>query len=291
MFKKIVSALVALIVAVSVFTVVPKSTVNADADPVVTFVTSLYSDCLGRQPDPTGLNDWVNRLRTGQITGKQAAYGFFFSQEFIAKQNQLSDGDLVDTFYRVFLNRAADQGGKDYWIGKISATQYDITTLFTGFADSTEFAQKCASYGIQAGPHITVPNVPRGSGSTVSAAQFNSNVRPFWYSYYDDGTGYPMDSAIYFTWESTFEYTCEVLNPTLLGNYAVHYDVYYSTNNSFNGSRLVYSADITPKQYSDGKFYEFKYRDPDGSLDVGTYFIVGSRDGVQYFNVAVPVDP
>ena len=33
------------------------------------FVNSLYSDCLGRSADPTGFNDWCNKLATGQITG------------------------------------------------------------------------------------------------------------------------------------------------------------------------------------------------------------------------------
>ena len=55
------------------------------------FVNSLYADCLGRNADPTGFNDWCNKLATGQITGKQAAYGFFFSPEFIAKANAWTD--------------------------------------------------------------------------------------------------------------------------------------------------------------------------------------------------------
>lgn len=282
MFKKIIASLVALIIAVSVFVVTPnKNEVRADSDPVVIFVTSLYADCLGRQPDSTGLNDWVNRLKTHQISGKQCAYGFFFSNEFISRQNQLSDGDLVDTFYRVFLNRGADQGGKDYWISRISATSYDITTLFTGFADSTEFAQKCAAYGIDAGAHINVPNIARGS-SAIPLSRWNCSVNPYWYSYYTDGSGYSMDSAYYYTWEQTFEYTCQVLDEGLLANYAVHYDVYY-------GSRLIYSNNVTPVHYSNGYFYEFKYSDPDGSLDAGTYRIVGSRDGITYFDVYVPV--
>jgi len=293
MFKKILASFIALIIAVSLVTVVPsENAVRADADPVVTFVTSLYADCLGRNPDPAGLNDWVNRLRTHQISGKQAAYGFFFSNEFIARQNQLSDGDLVDTFYRVFLNRTADQGGKDYWIGKISTTSYDITTLFTGFADSAEFAQKCANYGIDAGAHVNVPNVVRG-GNAISVAQWNANTSSFYYAYdVYDGSGYSQgDSNVYYTWERTFEYTVKVLNGSLLNNYTVHYDVYYSSTGSMNNARLVYSNNILPKAYNDGSFYEFQYTDPDGSLDAGYYFIVGSRDGVTYFNQSVEVLP
>ena len=144
------------------------------------FVNSLYSDCLGRSADPTGFNDWCNKLATGQITGKQAAYGFFFSPEFIAKANAWSDDQLIEAYYRVFLNRGSDPNGLSYWRGKIAGTTNDVSILFTGFADSTEFAQKCASYGITVGSHVDVPTTTRGtsSGGTSSggsglAAQTN----------------------------------------------------------------------------------------------------------------------
>ena len=65
------------------------------------FVNSLYADCLGRNADPTGFNDWCNKLATGQITGKQAAYGFFFSPEFIAKANAWSDDQLIEAYYLI----------------------------------------------------------------------------------------------------------------------------------------------------------------------------------------------
>ncbi len=136
------------------------------------FVNSLYSDCLGRSADPTGFNDWCNKLATGQITGKQAAYGFFFSPEFQAKANAWSDTELINAYYKVFLNRGSDPSGASYWAQQIAGTTNDISILFTGFADSTEFASKCASYGITVGPHVNVPTTVRGtsSGSTATPA-------------------------------------------------------------------------------------------------------------------------
>ena len=157
------------LIALCVFQLNPAASVRAaDTNAIRTFVTSLYTDCLGRNPDQSGLNDWVNRLATHQISGKECAYGFFFSDEFAAKANNMSDSAFVDCFYRVFLNRSADSYGRSYWMNAIQSTWYDTTTLFTGFADSTEFAQKCASYGIDAGAHIDVPNVTRGQTSTPS---------------------------------------------------------------------------------------------------------------------------
>ena len=129
------------------------------------FVNSLYSDCLGRSADPTGFNDWCNKLATGQITGKQAAYGFFFSPEFQAKANVWSDTELINAYYKVFLNRGSDPSGASYWAQQIAGTTNDISILFTGFADSVEFANKCASYGITVGPHVNVPTTVRGASS------------------------------------------------------------------------------------------------------------------------------
>ena len=139
----------------------------ADTTGIQTFVTSLYSDCLGRNPDPVGLNDWCTKLANGTISGKECAYGFFFSPEFRAKAEAMPAGGLVDTYYRVFLNRSADADGKAYWMQRIAPTSVadDIIILFNGFADSAEFAQKCASYGITVGT-VNLPAVSTGGGAT-----------------------------------------------------------------------------------------------------------------------------
>ncbi len=173
--KTIIKRLIATILASAVVCVsgmgILAQSVFAYNSGLETFVNSLYADCLGRQADPTGFNDWCNKLATGQITGKQAAYGFFFSPEFINRS--YSPESLIDTFYKVFLNRSADSEGKAYWLSKIN-TNMDFTVadaiLFEGFADSTEFANKCASYGITVGPHVNVPTTVRGtsSGSTTA---------------------------------------------------------------------------------------------------------------------------
>ena len=138
------------------------------------FVNSLYSDCLGRTADPAGFNDWCTKLANGTISGKECAYGFFFSPEFRAKAETMPAGGLVDTYYRVFLNRSADSAGKSYWMQRIAPTSVsdDIIILFNGFADSTEFAQKCASYGITVGS-VNVPAL-----STAGAASGGASSAP-----------------------------------------------------------------------------------------------------------------
>lgn len=47
------------------------------------FVTLLYANVLGRSPDPTGLQAWLDRLDGGGFTRQQVVEGFAQSQEFI----------------------------------------------------------------------------------------------------------------------------------------------------------------------------------------------------------------
>ncbi len=122
--------------------------VRADADGITTFVTSLYSDCLGRSPDGDGLNYWDSRLRSHAISGKDCARGFFYSTEFASKASSMTDAQLIETYYRVFLNRSSDDQGRSYWASLIAGRSDGITVLFDGFSDSVEFGLKCASYGI-----------------------------------------------------------------------------------------------------------------------------------------------
>ena len=169
--KKCFASIVAAVIICSAYLGSIKNTVYADYNQgIVTFVTSLYSDCLGRTPDSAGLDDWCAKLASGQISGKQAAYGFFFSPEFQTNANSMTDDELIDAYYKVFLNRAADPSGKTYWAGQIAGTTNDISILFTGFADSAEFADKCANYGITAGSHIDVPTTTRGTVTSSASA-------------------------------------------------------------------------------------------------------------------------
>ena len=249
---------------------------NARADGynqgIVTFVTSLYSDCLGRSPDPVGLNDWCSKLASGQISGKQCAYGFFFSPEFQAKANAWDDTTFINAYYKVFLNRASDPTGFSYWAGQIAGTTNDISILFTGFADSVEFAQKCASYGINAGNHINVPTTVRGTATNSLTPGWAANTSGFWYSYYADGTGYQSEN-FYITSETIMEYTRQVNNSNY-NTYPVSYEVYYSPNSNLLGAAFMYSNTITPTYYSNGYFYEFQYRRSTGLLS-GYYRFIG----------------
>ncbi|MBR1797301.1 MAG: DUF4214 domain-containing protein [Clostridiales bacterium] len=117
----------------------------SDTTPVRDFATRLYSVALNRAPDATGLDYWTNRLSNRSITGTQAAYGFFFSNEFI--NSNLSNEEYVTRLYRTFLGRDPESQGYAYWMNRLAngASRRDV---FYGFSGSSEFAGICAYAGI-----------------------------------------------------------------------------------------------------------------------------------------------
>ncbi len=113
---------------------------------VTKFIVRCYRLCLGRDADKDGLNSWCTQILTGKNTAKEAAHGFVFSDEFIKKN--LSDKEYVKTMYRVFMDREADPAGLDAWV-KVLKSGKSREHVFNGFADSGEFKEICAEYGIR----------------------------------------------------------------------------------------------------------------------------------------------
>lgn len=146
--KRIVTLLTAVAIGVGAFAGLPTTTKAADNAGIRSFVTRMYEVCLDREPDTDGLNDWSNRLATGQAQGADIAFGFIFSEEF--KNLNLCNEHYVDSMYSAFFGREADAAGKADWVGQLNsgATRGHV---MTGFVNSQEFANLCASYGINQG--------------------------------------------------------------------------------------------------------------------------------------------
>ena len=116
-----------------------------DATLVRNFATRLYSVALTRTPDPQGLDYWTARLANREVTGTQAAYGFFFSSEF--QNAHLSNEQYIQRLYQTFLGRDPEPAGYNYWLTRM-ADGASRTEVFYGFSGSAEFAGICAYAGI-----------------------------------------------------------------------------------------------------------------------------------------------
>ena len=112
------------------------------------FVNRLYTILLGRSAEPAGLADWTNRLTSGTASSAEIVYGIAASDEF--KRRNLSNEDIVEKLYEAMLGRASDPDGKQYWLDRLSVGM-SVNAIINGFSGSTEFADICADYSIQAG--------------------------------------------------------------------------------------------------------------------------------------------
>ncbi len=153
-------------------------TLYAHWNSAVSFVTRLYTICLGRQPDEAGLQSWVARLSGGALTGAQTAAGFFASAEYRSR-NQ-SDAEFVAALYRALLDRESDAGGCRNWLNHLSAGR-SRCWVFSNFCAAAEFASLCAAYGIRAGSvgadAYNMAPLARSSAAVPSAAQAEAFAR------------------------------------------------------------------------------------------------------------------
>jgi hypothetical protein len=92
-------------------------------------VWKFYESVLGRDPDPGGLQYWINDFVNGGETGDIAA-GFFESDELL--------NEIITGYYQQYLLRAPDDSGLAHW-GQVWHATGGPEIIKAGFADSPEF--------------------------------------------------------------------------------------------------------------------------------------------------------
>ena len=118
------------------------------------FVTAMYETILGRKPDQSGLNSWINILDNG-CTRKKVLAGFLNSDEMRKlcsdigiESGSYNSDEVVDknskvTFfvarmYRCCLGRDADYDGLTSWVSALLDKRATGTKIATGFFFSPE---------------------------------------------------------------------------------------------------------------------------------------------------------
>lgn len=129
------------------------------------FIIRLYVNALGRSSyAEEEIDYWYQKLISRESAGAQVAYGFFFSDEF--KGKGLSDEEYLEVLYKVMFDRTADADGEAYWLEKLEigmSREY----VYAGFANSTEFANVCKTYGVEQGSSAS--NAYRDQNEGVTA--------------------------------------------------------------------------------------------------------------------------
>ena len=125
------------------------------------FVARAYVYLLGRKFDVDGLNYWVYRLRSGELTGQSLIWGFVHSPEYV--NLHLSHTEAVERMYLTMLNRHSEPGGADGWI-KLMDSGASIDQIIGGFVGAPEYQNLCKTYGIIPGDGGAVV-LPSSSGT------------------------------------------------------------------------------------------------------------------------------
>jgi len=174
------------------------------------FVERFYTDMLGRSADATGLQYWVDLLSDGVISGVDMAHGFGSSTEFINRN--LNDNDYLTALYQTFFDRTPDTAGLVYWLDKLQ-NGVSRSEVLEGFANSKEFKEKTASYGIKFKSTLTekfvnrlytigLTRYPDGSGfrywvNGLTQGQFNARIAVTGFVFSDEFINRNLDNTSY----------------------------------------------------------------------------------------------
>lgn len=142
------------------------------------FVNRLYTLCFDREADDDGFIYWRKALVDKSKSGAAVASGFFFSDEM--NNRNLSDEAFVELLYQVMMNRTFDEGGKAYWLERLAAG-VSREGVYKGFAESAEFTNICASYGIDRGTVSVSQGRDRNTGVTMFVSRLYTKAlgRPY----------------------------------------------------------------------------------------------------------------
>ena len=110
------------------------------------FVTLFYNRLLLRAPEQEGLDAWIARLKSGEITGAGLVERFIFGEECQARISDYSDEEFITFLYWALFNRAPEEYGFNAWLARMNAgmTREEVVD---GFTHSEEFVNICNAFG------------------------------------------------------------------------------------------------------------------------------------------------
>jgi len=111
-------------------------------------VARFYRNFLGRDPDSTGLNDYVSSLVQKSMTIAQMSERFIFSDEF--KNSNVSNEAYITKLFETLFNREPDSTGFSDWTSKMR-NGYSRRAILSNFIGSQEFIDTYKNYGVSLG--------------------------------------------------------------------------------------------------------------------------------------------
>lgn len=112
---------------------------------VTQYVGRCYEKALGRSGETAGINDWCSIILNKIQSPKDVACGFVFSAESINQER--NNAEFVEMLYNLCLGRESDEEGKADWVNRLNQGT-SRETVYWGFANSSEFENIIAGYGL-----------------------------------------------------------------------------------------------------------------------------------------------
>jgi hypothetical protein len=111
------------------------------------FTTLFYNRLLQRPPEQDGLDVWIERLESGEITGADLVKSFIFGEECQARISEYTNEEFITFLYWALFNRAPEEYGFNAWLERMAATmtREEVVDRFT---QSEEFINMCKLFGI-----------------------------------------------------------------------------------------------------------------------------------------------
>lgn len=106
----------------------------------------IYQAAFDRAPDLNGLGFWIDRMDQGASL-KDLAAGFIGSDEFSGKYGALNADAFVVALYGNVLGRQPDQGGLDFWTGRLAGDDNMAAraSVLAEFSESRENVENLAA--------------------------------------------------------------------------------------------------------------------------------------------------
>jgi hypothetical protein len=143
------------------------------------FVSLVYRNVLGREPDPAGLEHWARQLAAGASRGTVMT-GFSESAEFVGRTGTppptTEAVGAVARLYLAYFGRQPDTSGLISWVGRLGAGTR-LADVSQAFAGSPEFVGRYGTLGDEAFVDLVYRNVLGRSADPSGLAHWVGRLR------------------------------------------------------------------------------------------------------------------
>ena len=102
------------------------------------FVTRVYQNVLGRNPEANGFAYWLAQLNGGMSRG-QLMIGF---SESVENQNATANAQRITLVYVGMLKRVPNATEHSQWLADMNAGRVDVLSLISTLLQSPEYAAR-----------------------------------------------------------------------------------------------------------------------------------------------------